>query len=183
MILGITGTNGAGKGTVVDYLVQEKGYAHYSVREFLIEEIQKRGLPVNRDTTREVATSIRAAHQPSYIVEILYQRAVEAGGNALIESIRAVGEMEFLKNHGAKIIAVDADRQRRYERSIARGSELDQVDFETWAAQEEKELASTDPNGMSVNRVVQMADCRLANDGTLQELHAKIEEMLKTLAA
>ncbi|MBR5146904.1 MAG: AAA family ATPase, partial [Bacteroidales bacterium] len=45
-IIGITGTIGAGKGTIVDYLVKEKGYVHYSVREFLAEEVKKRGLEV-----------------------------------------------------------------------------------------------------------------------------------------
>ena len=43
-IIGITGTIGAGKGTIVDYLVKEKGYVHYSVRAFIAEEIQRRGL-------------------------------------------------------------------------------------------------------------------------------------------
>ena len=36
-IIGITGTLGAGKGTIVDYLVQKKGYVHYSVRSFIAE--------------------------------------------------------------------------------------------------------------------------------------------------
>ena len=38
-IIGITGTIGAGKGTIVDYLVLQKGYEHYSVRSFIKEEI------------------------------------------------------------------------------------------------------------------------------------------------
>ena len=36
-IIGITGTIGAGKGTIVDYLVKQKNFKHYSVRNFLIE--------------------------------------------------------------------------------------------------------------------------------------------------
>ena len=32
IIIGITGTLGAGKGTIVDYLVKQKGFVHYSVR-------------------------------------------------------------------------------------------------------------------------------------------------------
>ena len=43
IIIGITGTLGAGKGTIVDYLVQEKGFKHYSVRNYLIKEIEKGG--------------------------------------------------------------------------------------------------------------------------------------------
>ena len=36
MIIGITGTLGAGKGTVVDFL-KEKGFRHFSVRDYLIK--------------------------------------------------------------------------------------------------------------------------------------------------
>lgn len=177
MIVGITGTIGAGKGTVVDYLVKEKGFAHYSVRDFLIEEIQKRGLPVNRDNMREVANSIRAEHEPSYIIEELYSRAEAAGHNALIESVRAIGEAEFLKGKHGKILAVDADRRMRFERAVARGSETDDVDFDTFVTHEEKELASTDPAGQNIIGVMQMADYRIENDGSLEELHAKIDTL------
>lgn len=182
MILGITGTIGAGKGTVVDYLVQEKGFAHYSVRDFLIEEIQVRGLPVNRDTMREVANSIRAEHQPSYIIEQLYERAAANGHDALIESVRAIGEAEFLKSKNVQILAVDADRRVRFERVVTRGSATDDVDFETFVAHEEKELASTDPSGQNIIGVMQMADYRIENDNSLDELHEKIEQMVGSWA-
>ena len=36
--IGITGTLGAGKGTIVEYLQKEKGFSHYSVRAFLTDE-------------------------------------------------------------------------------------------------------------------------------------------------
>ncbi len=58
MIIGITGTSGAGKGTVVDYLLK-KGFKHYSVRDFLTEEILKRGLEPNRDNMIFVANELR----------------------------------------------------------------------------------------------------------------------------
>lgn len=181
MIVGITGTIGAGKGTVVDYLVQKKGFAHYSVRDFLVEEVKARGLPVNRDSMRDVRNLIRAAHEPSYIIEMLFSRAQAAGHDALIESVRALGEAEYLKRQGAKLLAVDADRRLRYERVRARGSATDDVDFATFVAHEEKELASTDPNGQNIIGVMQLADYRIENDGALPALHEKVEVMLKAL--
>ena len=48
IIIGITGTLGAGKGTIVDYLVKEEGFDHYSVRGFLLEEMKKMGMPCSR---------------------------------------------------------------------------------------------------------------------------------------
>jgi len=178
MILGITGTIGAGKGAAVDYLVKEKGFAHYSVRDFLIEELQQQGLPVNRDTMREVGNALRAEHQPSYIIETLYRRAKDAGHDALIESVRALGEAEFLKAKSAKLLAIDADRHLRFARVTARGSATDDIDLATFVEHEEKELASADPHGQNLRGVMAMADITVQNDGSLEELHAAVAHAL-----
>ncbi|MCX6713904.1 MAG: dephospho-CoA kinase, partial [Candidatus Vogelbacteria bacterium] len=61
MIIGITGTLGAGKGAVVDCL-KIKGFKHYSVTAFITDEIIKRGLPVNRDKMVLVANDLRAQY-------------------------------------------------------------------------------------------------------------------------
>lgn len=181
MIIGVTGTNGAGKGTVVDYLV-EKGFAHYSVRDLLVEEIGKRGLAVDRSAMREVGNELRKNHGPAHIIETLYARAEAARGDALIESIRAVAEAEFLKGRGAAIIAVDAERRLRYKRIIARGSATDRLSFEAFCEQEDREMSGIDPWDMNVFGVMKMADYTIENAGSLDELHATVDELLAALA-
>jgi dephospho-CoA kinase len=96
MIIGITGTLGAGKGTIVEYLAGE-GFTHFSVRDYISREIARRGLPVNRDTLTEVGNDLRAAHGPSCIAEALYDEAAATGGDAVIESLRTPGEIAALR--------------------------------------------------------------------------------------
>jgi dephospho-CoA kinase len=177
MVIGVTGTNGAGKGTVVDYLVT-KGFAHYSVRAFLIEEIERRGLVVDRSSMRDVANDLRKQHKPSYIVETLHTRALEKGGDAVIESIRALGEVEYLESHGAHLIAVDAERHIRYERAVGRGSHTDNVDFDTWVIQEEREWHNAEAHDMNVPGVIAKADAVIENNGSLEDLHRQVESVL-----
>lgn len=181
MILGITGTNGAGKGTVVEYLVEKKGFKHYSVRAFLIEEITARGMVVDRSAMREVANDLRKQHGPAYVPETLFARAKAEGVDAIIESIRAIGEAEFLKEHGAFILAVDADKQTRYERAVLRGSETDKISFEEFVEQEDREMSATAPWDMNIFGVMERADVCLDNSGTREELEIKIEEALEKL--
>ena len=69
MIIGITGTIGAGKGTIVDYLIENFAFHHYSVRQFLIEEAERRGLPLNRDVYVAIANELREKNSPSYITD------------------------------------------------------------------------------------------------------------------
>jgi dephospho-CoA kinase len=124
VIIGITGTLGAGKGTVVEYLVKERGFRHYSVRAFLLEKIRELGMPENRDSMLAVGNRLRAEHGSSYAVDQLFLRALEAGGNAVIESVRTTGEVASLRQKGQFILlAIDADPQIRYERIVIRNSE------------------------------------------------------------
>jgi len=179
IIIGITGTLGAGKGTIVDYLVHNKDFAHYSVREYLIKEISKRGLPVNRDNMVLVANELRAKHNPSHIVEQLYRTALQNQKNCVIESIRTPGEAEMLKSKGDfYLIAVDADAELRYKRIVLRASETDHVSFETFIANEEREMTSKDTNKQNLKKCIEMADHVLFNNGSIEELYTKLISVL-----
>jgi len=181
MIIGITGTIGAGKGTVVDYLVKEKGFKHHSARAMILREIERRGLPRDRDSMRLVANELRQTGGPSAVAEALLKEAEEDGGDAIIESLRAIGEAEFLKPRGVKILAVDADRPVRYERVVLRGSETDHISFEEFCVQEDREMASTEPWDMNIFGVMERADVTILNNGTQEELFAQVDNVLTEL--
>lgn len=181
MIIGITGTDGAGKGAVVDYLVDQKGFVHYSSRSLITAEIQSRGLPVNRVNMRVVANEMRKERGLDVMVTTALAKMREEGvTDAIIESIRAIKEVETLHAHGGILLAVDADQQLRYERITARQSESDQVSFQEFVAQEQLEMNDPDPNGMQKAEVIAMADHTLLNNGTLAELGAQIEVFLES---
>lgn len=182
MIIGITGTDGAGKGVVVDYLVKEKGYTHYSARALITEEIEKRGLPIDREHTRLVGNDMRREFGNDVIVRISFEKAKQEGiEKAIIESIRALAEVQYLKEQGGVLLAVDADQHLRYERIVGRGSETDNISFEEFQKQEAIEMNDPDPNGMQKQKVMAMANHTVLNEGTLEELHAQIDEVLQKI--
>jgi dephospho-CoA kinase len=165
----------------VDYLVTQKGFVHYSVRAFIIEEIKKRNLPINRDSMHFVSDDLRTTYHPAYLIEQLYLQAAKQGKNAIIESVRAVGEVEFLQEKpDFLLLAVDADQKLRYERAMARGNETDHVSFEKFKAQEEAEMHNTDPTRGNIAKCMEMANFTINNDGDIATLHQQLDTFIQT---
>lgn len=182
IIIGITGTLGAGKGTIVDFLIQEKGFVHYSVRALLIDEITKRGLAVNRDSMTSVANDLRTENSSSYVVDQLYIKAREGGKNCVIESIRTEGEIVSLRKKGDfYLFAIDADTDIRYLRIQIRKSETDDVSFETFLKNERRESNSDDPNKQNLQRCRELADFVFMNNESIDELHQEVENVVRSI--
>jgi dephospho-CoA kinase len=179
MVIGITGTDGAGKGTIVDYLVKEKGFTHYSSRDLIVSEIEKQGLPITRNQMRLTANDLRALHGDDFVVKHAYLRAKEEGkSDVVIESVRAIAEAVYLQEHGGVLLAIDADPRLRYERVQDRRSATDKVTFEQFIAHEELEKNDPNPHGMQKAKVMQMADYLIENQDTLEKLHREIETFM-----
>ena len=182
IIIGITGTLGAGKGTVVEFLKQ-KGFNHFSVREHLKQEIKERGIPFSLDSMYRVANELRKENSPSFIIEKLYEQAKQTGGNSIIESIRTPGETEALKKLGNfYLIAVDANQRLRYQRLIKRkGDEADNISFERFIFEEERQMNSSNPNEQNISRCIKLADFQIDNSGTFEDLRKQVEQVIKQI--
>ena len=183
MIIAITGTSGAGKDTVVDYLVQTRGFYHASARRYLEREIEKRGMPMNRDSMIAVADDLRKNREPEngFLMLELLKEARVGGKNAVIESVRAIAEVEFLRaaEPTIRIWAVDADQRIRYERTTKRRSDTDGVTFEKFCEQEARESEGKEPWRGNLPACIRIADVRFSNNGTKEEFEAEIEQQLE----
>jgi dephospho-CoA kinase len=179
MLIGITGTDGAGKGTVVDYLHRSAGFVHYSSRDLISLEVEKRGLVATRENLRLVANDMRREHGDDVIVKkgLAQMQAAEIE-QAIIESIRALAEATTLKASGGLLLAVDADPALRYKRITGRRQASDHISYEEFLAQEALEMNDPDPHGMQKAKVMATADFTIMNNTTFDELVKQIDIFL-----
>ena len=183
IVIGITGTIGAGKGTVVDYLVNKRHFKHYSVSGYLKEKLIKKGLEPNRDNLQEVANQIREKYGPDYIAGKLYIKAKRQKGSVVIESIRNPKEAEFIRSQkNSYLFAVDANQKIRYLRIQKRNSEKDNITFKKFKEQEEKEFQSKDPNAQNLPKCIEMADYKFDNNDTINKLYEKVEKVISKIS-
>lgn len=176
MIIGLTGTNAAGKGTIVNFL-KGKNFTHHSARDHLTKDLEKQGLRINRENMQSLANRLREQYGPAYIVEQLYEQA-QQDENAIIESIRCPGEITALRRKpGFLLLGVDANSEIRFQRAYKRGSATDTgITYNKFIEDEQKEKNNKEPFKQNLTKCLEEADIFVLNNGTIQELTEKIAE-------
>jgi dCMP deaminase len=173
-LIGLTGTNGAGKGEVASFFV-EKGYTYFSLSDVIREELRKKNLAITRDNLIKMGNAMRRKATP----DILARRvAKKIRGKSIIDSIRNPQEVEFFRNReNFLLLAIDAPASIRFERVRQRGREESASSPKEFLSKEAEEM-STDTNSQQLLACMDMADHTVINDGTLEELRKKLEEFL-----
>ncbi len=183
MILGIAGTLASGKGTVVEYL-KSQGFVHYSSSGILREILTERGLPLTRAYMSPLADELSQTYKGG-VLEVAHTRAQEAGAkDYILEAIHRENEADYVRSIGGKILGVDASLQIRYARTQSRKEGAkDEVTFEEFVEHTKREEEGAGGTGPNIRAVLTSADTLVINDGTLEELHAQVDEALSTLHA
>lgn len=183
LIIGVTGKIAAGKDEVANYLMK-KGFIHLSLSDILREDCKRLGLEVNRDNLTTLGSEVREKFGGS----ILAQRAIaktDSEKKYVITSVGRVDEIKFLKTkHNCKIVFVDANQKKRFERLRDRKNEPSpgayKTDFKKFLAQENKENKGGGGNNKfrEFDNCKKVSDIILINNSTFEELHKKIDKIL-----
>lgn len=186
MIIGVTGTLGSGKTTVVRIL-KEHGFQEFSLSDAIREEAVKRGLMEWGKEERSVLIALGNELRKDYGPGVLMERTLQktgAQGDFVIDSVRNPGEVKAMaaSPHETLLIAVDADPRLRYGRITARASSSQRQErvktFEEFMAEEAMEK-SDDPHKQQLHRIIDMADIVFLNNGTPEELEQKIRRVFR----
>ncbi len=176
-IIGIVGTQGAGKDTVANFLVEKFGFQHFSLSDIVRDETETRGLEHTRDNWRKTADSLRNKFgNDVFAIKMVKKiKNVDAKG-FIITSFRHPGEVSVIRTAcpDFQLISVDAPIELRYERIVQRGKIADSVSLEEFKAQEEAENVSGDV-GMRIRETMVLADTKVINttgfDGLKKQLN------------
>ncbi len=180
MIIGITGTIGAGKGTAVLHFAK-KGFRHASISELLAGEAARKGLAPTRVTRRVLANEYREKG-PTALVEAAWNASIPADeGHVAIEALHTVQEVNFVKNLGGTVISIDAPLPVRFERVKKRKSEKDAVSYEEFLLEQDLQMASDNPDENNLQAAMEAADFHITNDASLQEFYTKLDEVVQKL--
>jgi dCMP deaminase len=179
MLIGLTGRNASGKGEVARYL-QKKSFYYYSLSDVIRHEIRGRGLDPTRDLLITVGNELRQRYGAKILAERILAK-IEDDKHYVIDSIRNPSEVDaFRASKHFKLIRIEAPPEMRFQRILRRRRESDPRTFEDFVELENRE-AEGDDASQNLVKVELMADHSLTNDGTLDQLYPRIDELLLRL--
>lgn len=171
-IIGIGGTNGAGKDTVGQILQTEYNFLFISVTDILRAELRRQGKSVIRQNTSTLSAQWRRESGLGVLIDkavAQYKKVSNKYDGLVIASLRNPGEVDRVHELGGQVVWVDADSKLRYQRvqSADRGrAGEDNKTYEQFLAEEHAEMhPSGDAATLDGASVKAKADIFIENNG------------------
>lgn len=180
-IIGLAGTNGAGKDTLGDLRFALEMARKVSLSDILRTEADKRGLSHERHNLGAISTEwgskMGAGALSAMTILNFYETRTEEETGLSIVSVRRPEEARVIKSEGGLMLWIDADREIRYQRILHanRGRVTDVKTFEEFCAEEDREMypESDNPFDLNMAAVRDMSDIHLVNEfGSPEEFEA-----------
>lgn len=173
-LIGLTGTNGSGKGEAARFF-QQHGYDYFSLSDEIRHELDRRSRDLSRNNLIQMGNQLREEHGS----DILARRVMEKiRSDAVIDSIRNLREVDYFRLHpGFTLLAFDADPEIRFERVQKRGRSESADSLEQFIRKEQEEMTENE-TGQQLALCINAADYRIMNNDSLENFRKQLEKFL-----
>jgi dephospho-CoA kinase len=165
-LIGITGHMGSGKSAAAEYIAQKYGFVRMRISGKMREISQELGLEITRDLLQGIGKFFREFDDDVWI-RYLGRKIQTSTDSIVVDDIRRMNEVEYLKSLGFKIIRIESSSETRKMRIEARmNKKISNQDWERWSSH------------LTEIQVTQLpVDYTITNNGTLKELTNQIDNL------
>jgi len=177
LILGFVGLPASGKGTSAEYCQKKYGASTYRFSTMLFDLLNRIYLETNRDNLIKMSEAIRGTFGEDTMAKVMAKDAESDTNNLIvIDGIRRMADIEYLsKLPNFILIEIFAEPRVRYERLIKRSEKPDDQ-TKTFEQFMEDHKRSTE---MSIPEVASHATEHIDNNGSVEELHKNLDNLVK----
>jgi len=173
-LIGLTGTNGSGKGEAAIFF-KKNGYDYLSLSDIIRDELRKENHDVSRDNMIKMGNHLRETHGPDILARLAMKKV---RGNSVIDSIRNPKEVECLRSQeNFVLLAILAPASLRYERVKKRGRDESASSLKEFIEKEAEEMSKGEKE-QQLHSCIKMADYKIFNNGSIEDFHKKLEDFL-----
>ncbi|MBW2975091.1 AAA family ATPase [Candidatus Woesearchaeota archaeon] len=181
MIIGLTGTMGSGKGEIVRYL-KTKGFECHVYSDILREIAKQRNIEPARANLQKLGASIKNKSKNKGILSRKLLKKIKTD-KAVVDGIRNKDEIaELKKGKETYIIGVTAPQKLRFKRLRKRKREGDPKTFHEFKKLDNLENRGK-TKGQEINDCLKMADFKVMNNSSIEQLKNKVDKILETISS
>jgi len=177
IVIGFVGQLSSGKDTVVDYVKDHYGAEVFGFSKILKEILVALDLEQTREEYVKISEILRENYGDDILSKVMAKRVLASSSEIIaVDGVRRESDFQYLKNNpDFYLVNVFASPETRYERLKKRTEKKDDQG-KTWEEFLEDHKKSTE---VTIEAVAEQADFQLDNNGTLEELFANMDEIMK----
>ena len=179
-IVAIVGMSGSGKSVAVDHLT-DKGYPKVYFGGMILKEMEKRGIEITPENEKEYREKIREQEGKDWVVKQVIAEVkdlIHAGQKRIVlDGVYSWTEYKLLKHEfpgAVTFIAIITTKKIRYERVAKRP-------VRPFNTQEIQTRDITEIENLEKGGPIAAADYYALNDGSIEDLKARMDEILKEI--
>jgi dephospho-CoA kinase len=179
IIIALVGQIASGKEAVKKYISIKYSTKDCKFSDPLRDVVRRLDIPESRENLQKLSTTLRANFGEDLLAKVIASDASKLASEiVVIDGVRRMADIKYLNELPTfYLIRVDADEKIRYERMKARNENVGDKDktFEQFLADQNNEAEKGIPE------VMDFAGISIKNNGTLEELYAETDKVLKNI--
>lgn len=185
-VIGLTGTIGAGKDIVKEFLISRFNCYYVSLSSIIRTEAEEKKSNYNRKTLQDLGDGLRKRYGNWILAKLAVEYLQSDKELIIVDGIRNVAEVEFLRKRFGKkfiLIGVNAPQKLRFERVGKRRSTRDPKTWEEFVEMDKRDQGENEPEyGQQTKKCLDQADFVIVNDGTGEEMESKISKVIQNMS-
>ncbi len=181
LIIVISGTMTSGKGAV-QYFLSSKGFKSIRFTRPVLHEGLKRQLNMTEKKNWEKITIEMRKKHGKDILARMASKLIKPGERYVICPVRYSVDIQYLKEkYNPIVIFVDAPFEKRYRRTFLKDPSIN-LSLDDFKKIDQNEKYPKDPDReykSNIEECRKLKDVEINNDGTLNDLNAKLETILR----
>lgn len=179
IILGLVGPIASGKEIVKKYIVEKYNAKDCKFSTSLRDVVKRMCIEESRENLQKLSTVLRSNFGEDLLAKVIASDASEFDSSVVvIDGVRRMSDIKYLNNlSNFYLVKIDADPKKRFERLILRNENSGDKNktFEQFVEDHNNEADREIP------AVMLSAKISLENNGSLEELYERVDNMMNKL--
>lgn len=179
IIIGLAAELAGGKGTATKYITEKYNGNSHRFSTMLRDILDRIYLGHSRENMQNLSTILRQTFGEDTMAKVMFEDTKKDEHNVVVvDGVRRPADIKYLRQLSEfKLVYIDADIKKRYERILKRGENPDDA-TKTFEQFEKDQLGEADAQ---IRSLKDQADFVVDNNGSFEDLYNQFDKIIGDL--